>query len=94
MPVKYLVFHISSNATVSLLSYDPVRLLTSLGADLYAVDHAHCTALHHAAEHHNHLAVKHLVSVRAPLDLKNKQVGVFSCYCSTYITASLGKDSL
>lgn len=79
MPVKCCVPCMSSNATVSLLSYDPVRLLTSLGADLYAVDHAHCTSLHHAAEHHNHLAVKHLVSVGAPLDLKNKQVRVFSC---------------
>ena len=55
-------------------SCDPVRLLTSLGADLFAVDHAHCTSLHHAAETHNHLAVKHLVSVGAPLNIKNKDV--------------------
>jgi ankyrin repeat protein len=54
-------------------SPDPVRLLTSLGADLYAVDHAHCTALHHAAENHNYLAVKHLVTAGAPLNLRNKE---------------------
>lgn len=72
-----------------------MRLLTSLGADLYAVDHTHCTALHHAAEHHNHLAVKHLVSVEAPLDLKNKEVSVgWLVKCSIYINQFVGKDSL
>ena len=64
----------------TVCSPDPVRLLTSLGADLFAVDHAHCTALHHAAENHNHLAVKHLVSVGAPLDIKSKEV-CNPCHC-------------
>lgn len=78
-------------------SYDPVRLLTSLGADLYAVDHTHCTALHHAAEHHNHLAVKHLVSVGAPLDLSNKEVSVSWFPCSQVQSLHhhiVGEDSL
>lgn len=51
-----------------------MRLLTSLGADLFAVDHTHCTSLHHAAENHNYLAVKHLVTAGAPLNIKNKEV--------------------
>ena len=68
------IFHVPSSHPHTLSSPDPVRLLTSLGADLFAIDHTHCTAVHHAAENHNYLAVKHLVTVGAPLNLKNKEV--------------------
>ena len=43
---------------------------------MYAVDSSNNTALHHAAENHNHLAVKHLVEVGAPLEIKNKDVSL------------------
>lgn len=72
----YLSTHsIPTSLTNSVFcSPDPVRLLTALGADLFAVDHTHCTALHLAAENHNHLAVRHLVKAGAPLLIKNKEV--------------------
>ena len=69
-------------------SSDPVRLLTSLGADLFAADHAHCTALHHAAENHNHLAVKNLVAAGAPLNLKNNEVQSLALVC-TWLSSAL-----
>lgn len=53
-------------------SYDPCRILISLGADLHIVDSNNNTALHFAAENHANLVAKLLVDSGVPIDVRNK----------------------
>lgn len=60
-------------ASLRCYSYDPARLLISLGASLSIVDNKQNAATHHGAESANYFAVRLLCQAGAPVDLQNNE---------------------
>ena len=61
-------------AVIFLFSFETVRLLASLGADLTLKDKSGNSALHHASMNLNFVATKVLIDAGAQLDAVNNDV--------------------
>ena len=59
---------------VCVCSFETVRLLTSLGADMTLVDNDGNSALHHASSNLNFVATRVLIDAGSPLNVVNKDV--------------------